>query len=140
MAALFYTEPFSTFDLDVFIIFKTSDSPLISLSPLYRFLKSLGYSPEGECVSIEGTPVQFLPAYNELVEEAVTNAVEKRYGSTKTWVLSPEYLIALAVQTGRRKDQSRVQLLLEEANINMVLLKSIFDKYSLDKRWIPWTT
>ena len=58
---------------------------------------------------------------------------------TKQEILADKW-IALAVQTGRGKDQARVQLLMDEADIDRGLLNSIFDRYSLDKRWIPWTT
>ena len=67
MGAMFYAEPVSTFDLDIFVMLPRLESGLITLSGLYTCLSGMGYMPEGECVLIEGIPVQFLPAYNALV-------------------------------------------------------------------------
>ena len=69
MAATFYAEPTLTFDLDVFVLLQPSKSGLVSLSPIYEALRARGYGEERDCVLIEGVPVQFLPAYNALVEE-----------------------------------------------------------------------
>lgn len=71
MAATFYTEPLLTFDLDVFIVLPASTRPLVSLTPFYEALRVRGYVEEAECVLIEGLPVQFLPAHNALLEEAL---------------------------------------------------------------------
>jgi len=139
MGAMFYAEPVSTFDLGIFVMLSRLESGLITLSALYSCLSGMGYMPEGECVLIEGIPVQFLPAYNALVEEALENAVEKKYNQTVTNVFTVEYLMAIAVQTGRGKDRARVRLLLDEAVIDMPVLKSILQKFSLITRWEEWT-
>ena len=39
-------------------------------------LRARGYREENECVLIEGVPVQFLPAYNLLIEEAFAQACD----------------------------------------------------------------
>src|SRR5215210_1712979 len=83
MAAVFYVEPFTTFDLDIF--FATSASGgLITLTPIYEYLSAAGYRAKGEAVNIEGWPVQFLPTYNPLVAEAVEQAAEIEFKSTPT--------------------------------------------------------
>ena len=74
MGATFYTEPVLTFDLDVIVVLPQTTSGLLTLTPLYEALRARGYMEEGECVDIEGVPVQFLPAYNALLEEALTEA------------------------------------------------------------------
>ena len=75
MAALFYMEPAATYDMDVFILLDApARGPLPSLAPLYAYLKAKGRRPDKEHVLIGGVPVQFLPAYNPLVEEAVKAA------------------------------------------------------------------
>jgi hypothetical protein len=57
----------------------TSQSLLISLSPIYEHLRSLGYKPAGgahaDSILIEDVPVQFLVG-NALIDEAIENAVE----------------------------------------------------------------
>lgn len=139
MAAVFYAEPTMTFDLDIFVSFPESKSVLISLTPLYEALSALGYRPDGECVMIEGVPVQFLPAYNDLVDEALANAADQRYHDTATRVLKAEYLVAIALQTGRAKDRARVELLRGEAGLDYALLEDIIKRYGLSGRWAEWT-
>ncbi len=131
IAALFYIEPVTTFDLDIFIVMPESSGPLISLSPIYSWLEAHGYRPSKEQVIIEGIAVQFIPVYNDLVKDGVFNAVEKTYGKTPTRVLRPEYLIALMLQTFRLKDKERLGRFLQETTIDYPLLDSIFLKYNL---------
>jgi hypothetical protein len=75
MGATFYIEPVLTFDLDVFIVLPGMSGGLLTLPPLYEALRARGYREEKECVNIEGVPVQFLPAYNALVEEALAEGL-----------------------------------------------------------------
>ncbi|MCL0084202.1 hypothetical protein M1N82_01455 [Dehalococcoidia bacterium] len=88
IAVLFYAEPI-TYDLDVFCLLPVCPPPaagrpaerrgLITLSPIYEYLQKKGYSVQEEHIVIEGIPVRFIPAYNELVEEAVEKAREVEY-------------------------------------------------------------
>ena len=122
MGATFYLEPVVTMDLDVFVLFKDNAS-LVPLQPIYEALKKRGYGPDEqmpECINIDGTPVQFLPVYNKLLEEALSNAVSFDYDGVPARVLPAEYLAAISVQTGRPKDKLRVQ--------------SFFDWDGFDKR------
>ena len=59
MGATFYVEPLLTFDLEVFVVLSANVGDLISLAPLYEALRTRGYAEEGECVLVEGVPVQF---------------------------------------------------------------------------------
>ena len=95
MAATFYTEPVLTFDLDVFVVLSRGTGQLISLAPVYEALRARGYGEEKETVMIEGVPVQFLPAYNALVEEALDQAREIDYEGVPARVLRAEHLIAI---------------------------------------------
>src|SRR5438105_7172756 len=74
MAATFYTEPVLTLDLDIFVAVSPRATGLISLEPIYQALRGRGYIEEEACIVIEGVPVQFLPAYNPLIEEALAEA------------------------------------------------------------------
>jgi len=71
-------------------------------------LKDKGYHEDKEHIVIEGLPVQFIPAYNDLVVEAVTHAQETRFKKTATRVVRPEYLVAILLQTDRPKDRARL--------------------------------
>jgi hypothetical protein len=135
MAATFYVEPILTFDLDVFIVLPVGEGGLLSLAPLYDALRVRGYTMAGECVDIEGVPVQFLPAYNALVEEALTGAREVLYESSPSRVVCLEHLVAIAVQTGRNKDRARVRLFLEEGEIDRGLLDDILARHGLEAAW-----
>src|SRR5687767_15804683 len=74
VAAIYYLEPFDTADLDIFIQVETSDSALMILAPIYEYLTRRGYKAKGKFIYIEGLPVQFLPVFDPLTEEAVEKA------------------------------------------------------------------
>ena len=112
MGATFYVEPLLTFDLDVFVVMPQTARGLLSLAQLYEALRGRGYTEEGECVLIEGVPVQFIPAYNALLEEAMKEALETAYEETSTRVVRAEHLVAICLQTGRDKDRERVRIFL----------------------------
>ncbi|MDO8644223.1 MAG: hypothetical protein Q7S00_04555 [bacterium] len=136
-ALLFYAEPSLTFDLDIFIFLPDSKNSkqLINLSSLYQKLKSQGYLAEKEHVLIEGIPVQFIPAYNPLVEEAVKEAVAKEYEGVPIKVLAIEYLLAIMVDTNRPKDRERIGQLKDQVKFNQKIFGAILKKYSLQDKW-----
>ncbi len=138
MGATFYVEPVLTFDLDVFVVLPQTRGGLLTLEPLYEALRARGYREEDECMNIEGVPVQFLPAYNALVEEALSEARETRYEATPTRVIRPEHLLAIALQTGRDKDRERVRLLREQARLDQHYLNGVLARHKLDDRWAQW--
>ena len=139
MGATFYVEPFLTFDLDVFVLLPQTSGGLLTLSPLYEALRQRGYAEDGECVLIEGIPVQFLPAYNPLIEEALEQAADTLYEQTPARVLRPEHLIAICVQTGRDKDRQRVSTFLEQDALDRERLTAILPRHHLEPRFTAWT-
>ncbi len=138
MGATFYVEPLLTFDLDVFVVLPQSEN-LLSLAPLYDGLRARGYAEEGECVLIEGVPVQFLPAYNPLLEEALAEAREISYEEVPTRVVRAEHLIAICLQTGRDKDRERVRIIREQAELDTIYLAGVLQRHSLEGKWKQWT-
>lgn len=134
MGATFYVEPFLTFDLDVFVI-SPQQGPLLTLTKLYEALREKGYCEKGGHVNIEGVPVQFLPAYNLLLEEALTEARTTTYETTSTRVLRAEHLIAICLQTGRDKDIDRIRLFTKEASFDMEYLMGILRRHELEDAW-----
>ena len=138
MAATFYTEPVLTFDLDVFVVLSRGTGQLISLAPVYEALRARGYGEEKETVMIEGVPVQFLPAYNALIEEALDQAREIDYEGVPARVLRAEHLIAISLQTGRTKDRARVAMLREQASLDLNLLADILKRHQLEEKWKLW--
>lgn len=136
IAVLFYVEPIFTSDMDIFCLIPAEkDKSIISLASVYDFLKKKGYKEYKEQVLIEGIPVQFIPAYNELVEDAVSNAKVVDYEEIKTKVVSLEHLLAIMLQTNRPKDRERIFIILDEAKIKQHVLDKILNKYDLMDRW-----
>lgn len=141
MGATFYLEPVMTMDLDIFIIL-LDKFDLLPLQPIYSALRAKGYLPdehEKECINIEGTPVQFLPAYNALLEEACNSAQITDYEGTRTKVISAEHLVAISLQTGRAKDQLRVLAFRDAEILNEKKLDDILSRYGLKEKWQQWT-
>jgi len=134
MAGFFYAEAVVTEDLDAFVLLNPSGG-LISLTPLYDFLKQRGATEEREHLWLAGTLVQLIPAYDALTEEAVRTAVEKTVGQTRTRVMRVEHLIAIALKTGRAKDRTRIALLLDEAEVDEANLLDILARHRLQDRW-----
>ena len=82
MGATFYVEPLLTFDLEILVLLPQTGGGQLTLAGIYDALRAKGYREEDECVLIEGVPVQFLPAYNELLEEALQEARDILYEGT----------------------------------------------------------
>ena len=129
IAATYYIEPVLTYDLDIFFI--PAKEGLDLLAPIYDYARERGFSTQAESILIEGFPVQFIPAYNDLVREAVENAAILKYRDVKAKVVTAEYLAAIALQTGRGKDRERVIRLLDEAVINRTVLGRILESFGL---------
>lgn len=132
IAATYYIEPVLTYDLDIF--FLPVREGLDELAPIYEFARGRGYPEQAEALMIEGFPVQFIPAYNDLVREAVTKATTLRYQSVEAQVVRAEYLVAIALQTGRAKDGERVARLLESGSVDRAALSGILKRYGLIDR------
>jgi hypothetical protein len=131
-------EPFLTYDLDIFVILPQSAGGLVTLEPIYKELRRRGYQEERECILIEGMPVQFLPAYNPLLEEALGEARETLYGETSTRVLRPEHLAAIMVQTGREKDRQRFSTFIQEAPMDEAYLSAVLIRHQLTDKFNSW--
>lgn len=136
VGALFYAEPVSTYDLDVFVLLPPeAAASLAPLSRAYDRLRAQGHDFEREHVVIEGVPVQILPAYNALVEEAVREAADRTFAGTSTRVCRAEHLVALLVQTGRPKDRARLELMLREATLDAAELQAVLQRHDLAARF-----
>lgn len=135
VAATRYIEPIQTYDLDLFVLLPVSPSGLVSLTPIYTYLAQRGYAPQGEGIVIEGWPVQFLPIYDEVTEEALVRAVEVEFGSTPTRVFSAEYLAAIMLKTGRPKDHARLIQFLEFSALDRTTFEQIVARHGLTAKW-----
>lgn len=110
MGATFYVEPLLTFDLDIFVVLPENAGGLLTLGSLYQALNARGYAADGDCVMVEGVPVQFLPAYNPLLEEALADARPTTYGEMEVLdgTLTPEVDRLLRSKADRRRRLARL--------------------------------
>ena len=134
MGAMYYTEVVTTYDLDIFVVF-ADEERIDILDPVYRYLRGRGYSTDmnmGECVNIEGVPVQFLPADDKLVKDALDDANEIDYDGVPTKVLKATYLAAICVKVGRPKDKVRLQMLLVSNGFDNEEFRRILVKHDLE--------
>ncbi|MEA2337423.1 MAG: hypothetical protein QOE82_1430 [Thermoanaerobaculia bacterium] len=132
MALMFWIEPVPTFDLDV-LVFLPSTEPLVSLEPIYRWAADRGYTAEHEHLIIDGVPVQFLPSYSELSDEAIRTAVHRDYRGVDVRVVTPEYLVALYLVPSARtlKRQERAAALRDSAAIDSRRLADVMARFNL---------
>ena len=134
MGATFYLEPISTYDLDIFVIFE--GSPLIlTLTPIYDFLKARGHAADGDAMMVHGWPVQFLPAESGLLREAVEEAREVDFEGVRARVMTAEHLMAIALQTGRGKDFARLLTFTEARVAEEMKLREILERHGLSAAW-----
>ena len=129
LAAIRYTEPFTTYDADIFFI--PADRGLTAGIPaIYAHLQSLGHPVEREHVLVRGFPVQWLAA-NSLVEEAVRAAASIMYKDVPGRTFRIEYLIAIAASVGRAKDRARIEQFLQQSEVDRPLLDDILLRHQL---------
>jgi hypothetical protein len=135
VAAIFYVEPFDTQDVDIFVQIGHQKSDLMTLSPIYNYLLRRGYQAKAEHVYIEGFPVQFLPTFNELTEEAVRQAQEVYLKYVTTRIMKPEHLVAIMLDTGRTKDYLRISMFLQADAVDRQRLRDVLQKHGLSQKW-----
>jgi hypothetical protein len=135
IAAIYYLEPFDTADLDVFVQVNATGSDLMLLAPIYEYLTEQGYKAKDEFIYIEEIPVQFLPVFNPLTEEAVEKAQTIKYAGVTTRLMRPEHLVAIMLDTGRLKDYLRISMFLELGTVKMRGLHAVLKRHGLMKKW-----
>ena len=136
VGATFYLEPVATLDVDVFVTFQPeAGSLLASPQPIFDYLKAHGGTLEGEYMIVAGWPVQFLPAANPLVAEALEQAVERDVAGVAARVFTAEHLAAIALQTGRAKDKARLLQFIEAGALDAARFQDIISRHELSEAW-----
>lgn len=135
VGATFYLEPAATVDLDLFVTLPGGGGLLVSLSPIYEYLKSRGGTEQDEYIVVEGWPVQFLTPGNALQLEALDQAASTSVEGISTRVISAEHLVAIALETGRAKDHIRILQFVEQKQVDQGTLKSILERHGLSAKW-----
>jgi hypothetical protein len=135
VGATFYLEPAATVDLDIFVALPPASGLLISLTPIYEYLKARGAVARDEYIVIGDWPVQFLAAGSELEVEALRDKVAADVEGVTTFVMSAEHLVAIALQTGRPKDHNRILQFLDQDAVDREKLRSILERHGLNAKW-----
>lgn len=137
-ATSLYAVPYTTEDIDFFCIYKQS-SIFIILDPLFDYLKERGgrwIERNGKKTFILGIwPIDFTPATTDLVTEAMKNAKTLQIDSVAFKIFSPEYLVAVALETNRAKDLLKVHALFDHDKVDIKILEDLLTRYNLGNRW-----
>lgn len=129
LAAIYYVEPFTTYDADIFFIPK--DKGLTAGIPgIYSHLEAQGWQVELDHLVLRGFPVQFLAA-SGLTEEAVREAERIDYEGVPAKVFRAEHIVAIAAAVGRAKDKARIEQLLRQADLDRDYLENILHRHKL---------
>ena len=136
VGATYYLEPTATLNLDIFVtVLDDSENSSKPLSSIYEYLTKRGCKPEGEHIVIETWPVQFLSPNGTLEKEALFEAIQIDAGGVSTWVLKAEHLVAIALQTGRKKDHARILQFFEQKAVDRDKLHKILARHGLLTKW-----
>ena len=135
IGASFYIEAVQTEDVDAFVFLPEQSGFLVILEPVYAALTELGGIPENEHMRFGEWPLQILTDANPLISEAIDTARTVDFAGIPTRVFRPEYLCAVALQTGRSKDYLRVIMFLEQLAVDRILLDDLASKYGLVRQW-----
>ncbi len=136
VGATFYLEPVATLDVDVFVgLVSQPGRLLVSLQPIFDYLKAQGSTMKGEYIVIAGWPVQFLSPGNPLIAEALDQSVGHEVAGTLARVFTAEHLAAIALQTGRAKDKARLLQFLEAGALDLPRFEAILARHDLTDRW-----
>lgn len=138
MAVLYYAEPVLTYDFDVICAFPPSTGPLVDPMPVYKELKRQGFLfGKEDRIVIAGVPVQFIPANDGLLTEALTNARDVVIDGVPTRIMALEYLIANMLRLYRQKDRAKLDLIVNTGAIvfDRKHLEQILQKYGLLEKW-----
>ena len=132
---MFDAEPTRTYDLDVSVLLSPPVEAIVVPTPVYAWLEARGFEPKAEHVVVYGVPVRFIPAHNNLVEEAITGARQLDYEAVPVRVTSPGHLVAIASQTGGRKRRERAFRLVETGDVDRRKLDVLPDRHGIQPPW-----
>jgi hypothetical protein len=134
IGTIYWTEAYATKDLDLFLQLPVSSGGLL-LMPFMNYLAAKGYPFTAQYVKIGTLMVDFVGVYNPLTEEALDNTFEVSVYDIPTRVFRPEYLMAIALQTGRAQDLRKIIKLYEESDFDKGYLEKIIKRHNLSRKW-----
>ncbi len=134
IAQMRYTQAVATMDVDVLVAVATGPA-LDALQPIYRYCASRGYALEGAAVRVGDWPVQFIPTFSALTEEAVREAEQCEIQGAPIRVVRADHLAAIALAAGRPKDYARILALLESGAVTADRLEEFAARHGLSAEW-----
>ncbi len=134
VAQMRYTEAVLTMDMDILVALPR-DTELDLLSDIYSFCKARSYLPEGDAIRVADWPVQFIPVFSSLTEDAMLNAEAAEFDDISVRVVTPAYLAVIALSVGRAKDHARILALIEEGVVTKEHIENLSLKYDLVNAW-----
>ncbi len=136
LGTMFYIEPAVTPDAEIFVKLPSqADGSVPSLAPIFRYFSSRGYAVEGDVVTIGNWPTKFLPLANELEHEGFNESLPKEVDGVKTWVMTPEHLVGIALQSGRPKDLALASQFLDSGVVDRNKLHLMLHRFGLGPQW-----
>ena len=133
-AQMRYTEAVATLDADV-LITMSAPAGLDVLEPIYTYCRARGYTAEGEAVRVGAWPVQFIPVFSPLTQEAVNRADTADFDGVPFRVVRAVYLAVMALSVGRAKDLARVLALIESGAVTCDDIDALAARHGLTDAW-----
>jgi hypothetical protein len=134
VAQMRYTPAVATMDADILVAMEGHDT-LDVLKPIYDFCSARGYTPDRETIRIGEWPVQFIPVFNTLTEDAVREAETGEIEGLAFRVVRADFLAAIALSTSRPKDFARILSLLESGAVSSEQIAELTRRYRLESEW-----
>ncbi len=134
IAQMRYTEPVATLDADVLVAMPSSQRSEV-LKPIYDFCAARGYRPEGEAVRVGAWPVQFVPVFSPLTQEALEQADTADFEGVPFRVVCAHHLAVIALSVGRAKDYARILGLLESGSVRREQVARLAARHGLADAW-----
>lgn len=134
IAQMRYTEPVATLDAHV-LVAVPSPEKLDALKPLYEFCAARGHRPEGGAVRVGAWPVQFIPVFSPLTQEALEQAETADFEGVPFRVVRADHLAVIALSVGRAKDYARILGLLESGSVSREQVARLAARHGLAEAW-----
>ena len=136
LGATFYIEPAAVPDAEIFAKLPNERVGSVpSLAPIYQYFATRSDAVEGDFVTIGTWRMRFLTLANDLEHECFNESVPKEVDGVKTWVMTPEHLVAIALQAGRHEDLALALQLLNSEAVDRNKLHLMLHRFGLGPQW-----
>ena len=105
------------------------------LAGIYGFCSRRGFLAEGEAIRVGAWPVQFVPVFSPLTQEAMEQAETADFEGIPLRVVRADYLAVIALSVGRAKDYARILALLESSSVTRDQVARLAARHGLSEAW-----